>query len=81
MPTDEEPKECDECKIAALGGVTLSMCRELESHDVDCEQLAQRFIDGELSIKDLVETVRAHTQNRETLGKLEEIETLARGDE
>lgn len=77
----EDPKECPSCQVAVLGGMTLSMCREINSKEVDCEKMAQQFIEGELSIQDLVETVRKHTTDPVTLDKLDEIEKLARGDD
>lgn len=77
MPTEEE---CLSCTLAVLGGITLNVCRELNNPELDCEKLASQFVDGEVSIQELLELVRKHTVDPEILGKLEEVETLAKGD-
>lgn len=78
MPTEEE--ECSECALAFLGGATLSVCREVDRKELDCETLTQDFIEGRVSISDLIEKVRPYVTDPVQLKKLGDIEEMAKGN-
>lgn len=80
MPTTEEKEECISCSLAVLGGITLNICRELDKPELNCEELTTKFIEGQVSLQELVEVIRKNTADPNILGRLEEIELLAKGD-
>jgi hypothetical protein len=74
MADDEE--RCEDCETAALGGITISLCRGLGSKELDCNKLSQQFISGDLSLDELIQIVRAKANGR-FKEQFDEIESLA----
>jgi len=83
MPEDDgEP--CDECELAALGGMTLNVCKTYKAKDekgneMDCKTLFNKFVEGEMTLGELVETVEKGTKDPQALEELDEIKKLAQG--
>jgi hypothetical protein len=81
MPTEEtHEEECTSCALAVLGGATLSVCREVDRSELDCEKLAEDFVEGRVSIQELIEKVRPYVTDPVQQKKLDDIEDMAQGN-
>lgn len=73
---EEEP--CEDCQVAVLGGMTLKICTLTQNPELNCTDLYKRFNKGQLSLGELIETVKSKVpQGSELAEEIEEIEKLA----
>ena len=68
--TEKTEEECVKCKLQIGLNLATSICNDM-TNDIDCEDLRDKVLNGELTIEQMFTTIRAPikgTQEYDTLG-------------
>jgi len=60
----EDELRCVPCELATAIGMSLGVCRDLKEKKIDCDELEQKFYDGEMTLEDLIKEIEPHIEER-----------------
>jgi hypothetical protein len=77
MPKRTKKSSCPQCTNAITMGFVFKVCKDSLSDKINCKELSNKLLCGELTAENVIEKVKAAAEgNKEAINDLEEIEGI-----
>ena len=77
MPKNSKKSSCPQCADAITMGFVFKVCNDSLSGKINCKELSNKLLRGELTAEKVIEKVKAAAEgNEEATSDLDEIETI-----
>jgi len=74
-------EKCTSCDLAAGVGLVLGICEKLKPEGIDCDDLYQKVVKGELTPDEVVEIVRSKVKDKKAVEDINLIHSLMHKDD
>jgi len=57
-------EKCTPCELSVAAGMVLNVCKELNASDLNCSDLEEKFLAGEITLKELVDMIEPRVKEK-----------------